>query len=468
MAFPTTKVRKISEALKQKLGAIAYRPMNELKTGAGYARRHPKAQLVKIGASLDTFGFVLPVLVDASGTIIDGHACVEAAREIGLVEVPTLVIDHLPPEQVRVLRLALNRLSELADWDEPALGRELAALMSFEFDFSLEITGWSAAEIDILIDTSSLGADADAEDEVVPDPERVAISRQGDLWLLGEHRLLNASSIETENWPRLMDRAEGAMVFSDPPYNVPIKGHVSGLGKKVHNDFAMAAGEMSEPEFIQFLTNALTAMASVLREGALLDVCMDFRGHYALETAARAAGLTLINMCVWNKGSGGMGSLYRGQYELVLVLKKGKAPHTNNVQLGKFGRYRTNVWDYAGANSFGRTRDQDLADHPTVKPTALVADAIRDVSNRGDIVIDGFMGSGSTLLAADRTGRRAFGMELDGKYVDVAIRRWQEATGGDAMLEETGETFAEVSERRFIEQTPTALPSADEPSGLAA
>lgn len=248
-----------------------------------------------------------------------------------------------------------------------------------------------------------------------------------------------------------MDGAVAAMAFTDPPYNVAVNGHICGLGKVKHSEFAMASGEMSEGEFTAFLTDFLAAAAEQVRDGAVLAVCMDWRHLFELQTAARAVGLTLLNMCVWNKSNGGMGSLYRSKHELVLILKKGKAPHTNNVELGKHGRYRTNVWDYAGVNSFGRTRMTDLADHPTVKPVALVADAIRDVTNAGDIVVDAFVGSGTTLLAAERTRRRAYGIELEPRYIDVAIRRWQAMTGLEAVLDATGETYDVTAEARFAQ-----------------
>ena len=239
-----------------------------------------------------------------------------------------------------------------------------------------------------------------------------------------------------------------AMVLCDGPFNVPIRGHVSGLGKVKHAEFAMASGEMTRPQFTTFLTDSIEQMAAPLKDGGVLTLAMDWRHCAEIQTAIEANGLSILNLCVWNKGSGGMGSLYRSQYELFWIAKKGKAKHTNNVELGKHGRYRTNVWLHPGANSFSKTRAQDLADHPTVKPVTLLADAIRDVTLPGEILIDGFMGSGSTILAAERTKRRCYGVEIEPKYVDVAIRRWSDMTGDEAILDETGETFAEVTQRR--------------------
>jgi len=248
-----------------------------------------------------------------------------------------------------------------------------------------------------------------------------------------------------------MDGRVGAMAFTDAPYNVPIGGHVSGLGKVKHAEFAMASGEMSRPEFIAFLSTAIKHLITNVQDGAVLDLCIDWRHLAEILSAIEANELALLNLCVWNKRNGGMGSLYRSKHELILIAKKGTAPHTNNVELGKHGRYRTNVWDYAGVNSFGKGRTADLADHPTVKPVALVADAIRDVTRPGEIVLDAFMGSGTTILAAERTKRLAYGIEIEPGYVDVAIRRWSAVTGEKAVLARTGETFESVALHRANE-----------------
>jgi DNA modification methylase len=261
-----------------------------------------------------------------------------------------------------------------------------------------------------------------------------------------------------------MDGDIGAMVFTDAPYNVPVSGHVCGLGKVQHAEFAMASGELSKAEFTAFLGEAIKQLTANVRDGAVLDLCMDWRHLPELLSALEANDLSLLNLCVWNKNNGGMGSLYRSKHELVLIAKKGNTPHTNNVELGRHGRYRTNVWDYAGVNSFGKGRMTDLADHPTVKPVALVADAIRDVTRPGEIVLDAFMGSGTTILAAERTKRLAFGIEIEPAYIDVAIRRWAAMTGEQAVLAETGETFAEVVARRDGE--PSGSVPGEAPSNL--
>lgn len=435
--------------LDRQLGPIQYVDIDALTAYSNNPRKHPEKQIVKLMASISEYGIALPILIDTNQIIIVGAGVIEAARRLGIEKVPVIVADQWSPDQVQAYRLIDNRLAELSIWDEQVLKTEFLALL--ETDFETDLLGWETAEIDLLLLEAKNDEPDDDPADQIPVSSGPVITRTDDLWLLGKHRLLCGSSLDSCTWDRLMDGHQAAMGFTDAPYNVRISGHVSGLGKKKHAEFQMASGEMSTAEFTTFLTEAVARMSECLCDGAILDFCMDWRGLAQSFTALDANGLALINMCVWNKSNGGMGSLYRSKHELVLIAKKGKAPHTNNVELGKHGRYRTNVWDYAGANSFGRNRDTDLADHPTVKPVALVADAIRDVSRIGDIVIDAFMGSGTTILAAERTKRIAYGIDIEPVYVDVAIRRWQTLTGRDAVHAETGETFAEVSERRAAE-----------------
>lgn len=437
------------DALQRKLGVIGYVPADSLTPFEGNPRKHPEKQIVILMASIREFGVAMPILIDANNVVIAGHAVLEAAKRLGIKHVPVLVADQWSSAQVRAYRLSANRLAELSQWDDALLKIELAAIIEFD-ETPIEILGWETGEIDLLMSTDD---PAPAEDpaDVVPELAAEAVTQPGDLWFLGKHRLLCASSLEPANWARLMDDAVAAMALTDAPYNVPISGHVSGLGKKKHAEFQMASGEMSQPEFTGFLTKAIKEMVETLVDGAIFVFFMDWRHMFETLEALAANGLSLINLCVWNKNNGGMGSLYRSKHELAFIAKKGKAPHINNVELGRHGRYRTNVWDYAGVNSFGRNRDADLADHPTVKPVALVADAIRDVTNPGDLVIDGFMGSGTTILAAERTKRVAAGIDIEPGYVDVAIRRWEAMTGLEATLADTGETFAEVTARRLAE-----------------
>lgn len=452
--------RNAIDPVLQKLGPIVYRPIGELKLYECNPRKHSDTQIAKLTASISQFGFVVPVLIDEDDILVTGEARVRAAELAGLTEIPVIRISHLSPAQIRAYRIADNKLATLATWDEKMLAVEIAELVQID-DFAVEIMGFETAEVDILLDGSVSSEDHDPADDIPEAPDR-PVSRPGDLWLMENHRLFCGSCLDRENWVRLMQGNNARMMFVDPPYNVPVQGHVSGLGKAKHAEFAMASGEMSEDEFIAFLSDFLARSIEHLVDGAVLDICMDWRHLFELLTAVRANKLDILNLCVWNKNNGGMGSLYRSKHELVLITKKAGAAYINNVELGKHGRYRTNVWDFAGANSFSATRMDDLADHPTVKPVVLVAEAIRDVTRHGDIVIDPFLGSGTTILAAERTKRIGYGFEIAAQYVDVALRRWEAMAGRSAVLEETGETFAEVMERRAaIDDTDSLSPESE-------
>ena len=441
--------RPTSEMLFARLGPIAYRSPGELIAVKRNARKHPERQLVALEASIREFGFNAPVLVTADSEIIAGHARIEAAKRLRLPEIPTISAEHLSPAQVRAYRLADNRLPELASWDMQALAEELGQIISLD-EIEVESMGWATAEIDAIFaqESDANGSSGDPAD-ALPDTPEHPVARSGDLWTLGSHRLLCGSALEPASWSRLLNGKVAGMIFSDPPYNVKVDGHVGGLGKVKHAEFAQASGEMTREEFTAFLTDFLAAMVPHVRDGGIADICMDWRHLRELHDAIDANGLSMLNLCCWNKTNGGMGSLYRSKHELVAITKVGKAPHINNVQLGKHGRYRTNVWDYAGVNTFGTGRMADLADHPTVKPMALVADAIRDVTKPGDIVLDGFMGSGTTLLAAERTGRAGYGTEIEPRYIDVAIQRWQSMTGDAAILEGDGRTWHAIAAERL-------------------
>jgi DNA modification methylase len=436
-------------AVDRQLGPIKHISVDELKAYERNPRKHPEKQIIQLMASVSEFGIAMPILLDTDSVIIAGAAVFEAAVRLGIKQVPIIVADQWSKSHVRAYRLASNRLAEESSWDEDLLAIELSAIIKFN-EVPVEILGWETAEIDLILDSAEADSKVDPADEV-PEPSGPVVSRPDDLWLLGPHRLFCGSALEPMVWIQLMEGKSAAMAFTDGPFNVPIVGHVSGLGKAKHPEFQMASGEMSSAEFEQFLTTAVAQISNNLADGAVFDFCLDWRMVSESYAAFRVNGLRIINLCVWNKKNGGIGSLYRSKHELVLIAKKGTAPHTNNVQLGKHGRYRTNVWDYAGVNSFGRTRDADLADHPTVKPTALVADAIRDVTKPGEIVIDGFIGSGTTILAAERTKRICFGIDIEPRYVDVAIRRWETVTGQRATLAESGETYDEVAARRSAE-----------------
>ena len=424
--------------------SITYQSILALQPDAHNPRTHSKRQIRRIADSIRTFGFTNPILVDERGQVMAGHARLEAAKRLGLSQVPTICIGDLSAAQKRAYLIADNRLAELSGWDEELLAIELQTLTTIDLDFDIEITGFETAEIDTLIAGLNGAGNEDEADRLPAIDDTPAITRPGDLWRLGRHRLLCADAARTSSYDRLLDGKIAQMVFTDPPYNVPIDGHVCGRGRARHGEFAMAAGEMSEAEFTAFLKTVLRQLALHSRDGALHFVCMDWRHLFELLTAGRRVYEELKNLCVWNKTNGGLGSLYRSKHELVAVFKAGRGAHINNVALGAHGRYRTNVWDYAGVNAFGTDRDAELALHPTVKPVALVEDAILDCSRRGGIVLDAFCGSGTTLIATERAGRRGFGLELEPKYVDAALKRFRDFTGEEPVQAETGRTLAEL------------------------
>ena len=426
---------------------IALRRVADLRPDPRNARRHDPKQVARIAESIRRFGFNNPILVDGAGTVIAGHGRLAAAKSRGLAAVTTLCLDHLSEAERRAYRIADNRLAELSSWDKGLLAIELGELQGL--DFEVELTGFDLGEIGLILDAAEEPAPEDAVPPLLPGP---SVSRPGDLWILGPHRLLCGSALEGVSYERLLAGERAAMVFTDPPYNVPISGHVSGLGRAKHREFAAASGEMSEEAFTAFLRSAFRLMTDNALDGAIHFVCMDWRHMGEVMAAAKGIYSELKNLCVWNKDNGGMGSLYRSKHELVFVYKSGSAPHTNNVQLGKNGRNRTNVWDFPGQNTFHAGRAADLAAHPTVKPTDLVAEAIRDVSPRGALVLDPFGGSGTTILAAEKAGRRARLVELDPAYVDVSIRRWEALTGEEAVLEGAGKTFAAVAAERRVNE----------------
>jgi DNA modification methylase len=419
--------------------------VSSLRPYARNPRTHTKKQIRQIADSIRTFGWTNPILVDAEGGVIAGHGRLEAAKLLGIEHVPTIRLEDMSEAQKRAYVIADNRLAEIAGWDDDLLAVEFQALSEIDLDFDIEITGFETADIDSLI-AGLNGANEGDDVDRLPDIDETAppITRLGDLWLLGRHRLLCADATKAESYARLLAEEQAQMVFTDPPYNVPIDGHVCGLGSVKHAEFAMASGEMSETEFTGFLETVLGQLAAHSVNGAIHFVCMDWRHLYELLTAGRAVYSEIKNLCVWNKTNGGMGSLYRSKHELVAVFKAGKGPHINNVELGVHGRYRTNVWDYAGINTFGKDRDAELAMHPTVKPVALVEDAILDCSRRGGIVLDAFSGSGTTIIAAERSARRGFGLELDPKYVDATLKRFRALTGEEPVHADSGLTLGEL------------------------
>lgn len=413
---------------------MIYRPIGDLEPNSRNPRTHSKKQISQIERSIREFGFVNPVLVDRDDRIIAGHGRVTAARNIGMTEVPVVCVAHMTPQQARAYLIADNRLAENAGWDMDLLKKELEELAG-SLGIDPTVTGYDLPDIESL-------RFSDVAETAAPQPEREkpAVSRRGDLWRIGDHAVYCGDSTDRAAYSAVMGNETAGLVFTDPPYNVPVSGHVSGKGKVAHQEFEMASGEMTQAEFTGFLKTVFDNLAAFSGDGSLHYICMDWRHMLEVLSAAQDTYSELKNVCVWVKTNGGMGNLYRSQHEMVFVYKKGTAPHINNVELGKHGRNRTNVWNYAGANSFGSSRDTDLAMHPTVKPVKLVADAILDTSKPGDLILDAFGGSGTTLDAAHQTGRSGRAIEIDPYYVDIIVRRMEKATGTKARLR-GGETF---------------------------
>jgi DNA modification methylase len=407
------------------------------------AKLHSPKQVRQIANSINQFGFINPIIINDKKEVIAGHGRLEAAKLLNNTRVPVICVDHLSETEVRAYRLADNQLTMNTGYDDDLLKVELSDLSSLDLDFDLEITGFETAEIDLILTTKSLKENN--PDDSIPEPEDgPAVVLPGDVFIMGKHRLICGDSTIDATFSKLMLEDKASAITTDPPYNVKVNGHVCGLGKQKHREFAMASGEMSSDEFIDFLSQFMKHCIRFSVNGSLHYIFMDWRHIYALLHAGYEEYTELHNICVWNKNNGGMGAMYRSKHELVAVFKSGTKPHINNIELGKYGRYRTNVWDYSGVNSFGQNQ-QDIQMHPTVKPVAMLIDAIKDCTRRDHIVLDPFGGSGSTLIACEKSDRVARLIELDPLYCDTIIRRWQELTGKDAILESTHMSFNDIA-----------------------
>lgn len=422
---------------------VVYTPLDTLTEYPNNPRQHDTKQLIKIQNSIEKFGFINPILVDEHNEIIAGHARLAAARLAHLPQVPVIHLEHLSTAQKKAYRIADNKLAELGTWSIENLQLEFQELEKLDLDFSLGITGFDMGDIDLILEGKEAKADPKANNiPFIPDNE--VVTREGDIWILGEHRIICGNSLQKETLSPLMEDKKADMVFTDPPYNVKINGHVCGAGNVQHKEFKFASGEMTVEEFTQFLKTSFELLCMFSKDGSLHYICMDWRHIKEIMTAAEVYD-QFKNLCVWRKDNAGMGSFYRSQHELIFMFKHGKEPHINNVELGVHGRYRTNVWNYAGVNTPSAENAEKRAMHPTVKPVELIKDAILDASNRGGVVLDTFLGSGSTLIAAEKAGRICYGVELEPKYVDTAIRRY-ESLGEKyiAIHAASGETYQEL------------------------
>src|ERR1700724_3100008 len=442
----------LAAGMRQFSPAIERVSVQSLKPYPRNARRHSKAQIKQIAASIERFGFSNPVLVADTGESVAGHGRVAAAKLLGIDTVPAVRLSHLSEVERRAYVIADNKLALNAGWDREMLAIEVQGLV--DLDFEIELTGFSLAEVDIVLDeareSATDSADASIEDNIPTyRHEKPAVTQPGDLWILGRHKLICGDARETAAYAALLGDEAVDLICTDPPYNVPIDGHVCGSGRIRHRNFAMGVGELNKDQFTRFLVDTLGLGAARCRDGAIAFVFMDWRHMGELLDAGEQVFSELKNLCVWNKTNGGMGAFYRSKHELVFVFKVGTAQHVNTFGLGETGRYRTNVWEYADVNSFREGRLDDLELHPTVKPVDLVVDAIKDCSRRGDIVLDPLGGSGTTLIAAQKSGRRARLIEYDPAYCDVILRRFEATTGDRDTLAENGRSFEDVAEQRI-------------------
>ncbi|WP_456685541.1 DNA modification methylase [Bradyrhizobium sp. P5_C11_2] len=424
--------------------SVEYVPLDRLTAGNRALRRAGKRQQEALQRNIRRFGVVRPILVRRGGAVIAGHSIVEAAHALDLPEVPVTYVDDLSDDEARVLRLSLHKIEEMATWEAEALKVELTHVLDADPDLAV-FTGFSTSEIDVY--TGDVDAQADKADALPGSAAGPPVSQLGDCWVFkGGHRLICGDALDPDTLRRLMAQVRARLVLADPPFNVRVAGHVSGRASA--REFAMASGEMTEAEFIAFLTTAFRNAAEHALDGSLALYFMDWRHAYEIMVAGREVYASFKNLIPWVKSNAGMGSLWRSQHELIFAFKLGSAPHVNNVELGRNGRWRSNVWHYAGANAFGRMRDEDLVGHVTPKSVALLHDAILDVTLRGEAVLDPFAGAGSTLLAAHRARRVGYGAEIDPVYADTAVRRLEAFTRAEAVLEATGRTFAQTRAER--------------------
>lgn len=431
--------KKQEEVLQAQALAVSYISPEEVKPYQNNPKKHSEKQITQIINSIKEFKFNNPILIDENNVLIAGHGRLLASKHLQIKEIPAIRLTHLTESQKKAYRIADNKLTENGAWDTDLLKIEFEEIQKLNLDLNLDITGFDNQEIDLLFNPPP---PADNKLNKIPYiPEKEIVSKAGDIWQLGSHRIICGDALERITFERLLQDKHAAMVFTDPPYNVKINGHVCGNGAIKHKEFAMASGEMGSNEFTEFLSANFKLLKEFSKNGSLHLICMDWR-H--VEEISRAGHVydEFKNICVWNKTNAGMGSLYRSKHEFIFVYKNGEGKHINNIELGSKGRYRTNVWDYAGVNTFKNTNLLKL--HPTVKPVELIWDAILDVSKRGDIVLDSFLGSGSTLIACEKSHRICYGIELEPLYIDTTIRRWQELTGKEAIRESDKKSYKKI------------------------
>jgi len=429
---------------------IEYIAVSELKSHPSSPRVLKPLDERTAAKVMDVREFEQPLVIDGTNTVIVGEIFFRAARQLGRETVPVIRVEHLSDTEALEMLVAYQRLNELGEWD-----RQQLAILNLKFE--LELPGYEPGHIGFEVGAMDLivGELPEGQDEPEDEPfdelsSDIAVSENGDVWQLSKHRIVCGDSTDPATFAKLMAGVSpAALVFIDPPFGCVINGFVAGAGR--HREFVMGSGEMSPDELFAFFTAFIAAFVPHLKAGAVVEIVIDWRSLHLMLRASEPLLGPLINLAVWTKDRPGQGSFLRSQHELVLIFKYGKGRFRNNVQLGRHGRSRSNVWSYPSAKTASTGSDEGnlLKHHPTPKPVRLVADAILDVTKRGDIVIDAFLGSGTTLIAAEKVGRVCHGIELDPLYVDLAIRRWQAWSGEQAVHEATGKTFAEIEAERI-------------------
>ncbi len=433
----------------KRVGPIIHTPLASLQPFPNNPKHHSEEQVLKLAAIIKSYKIITPITADENGTILSGHGRLLAAKHLKLKTLPVVTVSGLTEDQKRGYVLADNKVAEMSTWNDTALKAQLEAL--YRSEFNLDMTGFTTPEFEkIVLNEGVPCTTPPASGDLAPEDliEKPVTTLRGDLYQLGKHFLLCGDALSRSSYIRLMQEMAAEMVITDPPYNVPIHGHVCGKGKSQHGNFLMASGEMSSPQFLDFLTNAFIHMKEFTIKNAVLFSFMDWRHIDEIQTAGRKIFGGLAQLCVWVKSNGGMGTFYRSKHELVFVFRKGASGHINNFQLGQTGRYRTNVWEYPSITCIKEKGRKLLELHPTVKPVSMIMDAIRDCSDAGGLVLDPFSGSGTTIIAAQLTRRCARAIELDEGYCDIAIRRWERITGEEAIHVESGLTFSELSKQR--------------------
>lgn len=401
--------------------------LNELKENPKWVRKHSKKKIEKLAKWIIKTNYIVPIVLDDENQIASGYCRFLAARKLCLELIPTVRLGHLSKDELRLFAIAENQLVLDAEWDVEILKVELTELSKLEFDQDLFV--FEPAQMDMIIlepNKKQTEEELNKADELPDESKIIKRVKFGDIWRLGNHYLICGDSLKDETLKALLGDLKANMIFTDAPYNVKVDGHICGKGKIKHDEFQMASGEMSNDEFTKFLRTSMQLLVKYSTDGSIHFQCMDWRHAKNMLDAAESIYTELKNICVWDKGSGGMGSMYRSQFELIFVFKSGKSKHCNNVQLGKFGRNRTNIWSYPGVRASNPNSIEELKLHPTVKNVQMVADAILDCSNPNDIILDAFGGSGTTLLAAEKTNRRAYLVEIDHHYCDTVIYRFNQ------------------------------------------